>query len=149
VATRPNSITISFTGDSSEYVLSLSNETETIWEYTYGNPGAFDGVGVYISNTPQWIIEVVEYHDLSFAPPDPELFTADSIGLTGWDVTPWIGTKEVTNTSSSPSSIGGTATITFIQAPGKAQNPTPADGTEGVYIRGIDRLRSFQWEAPD
>lgn len=34
-------------------------------------------------------------------------------------------------------------------APGKAQNPTPIDDTEGVNIRGIDRLKKLEWDAPD
>jgi hypothetical protein len=36
-----------------------------------------------------------------------------------------------------------------VAGPGKAKNPIPSDNQEGVYIRGIDRLREFSWEAPD
>lgn len=45
----------------------------------------------------------------------------------------------------------GTAIISIratVVAPGKATNPTPADDTEGVYIRGIDRLTQLTWDAP-
>jgi hypothetical protein len=32
--------------------------------------------------------------------------------------------------------------------PGKAQNPTPSDGTENIKIAGISRIKRLQWEAP-
>lgn len=34
-------------------------------------------------------------------------------------------------------------------APGKAQNPTPADDAENIIIKGIDRLKKLEWDAPD
>ena len=33
-------------------------------------------------------------------------------------------------------------------APGKAQNPTPADDEEDIKLTGISQLKKFQWEAP-
>ena len=47
---------------------------------------------------------------------------------------------------------GGSITYTgyfdTIAAPGKAQNPTPADDEEDIKITGINKLKKFQWEAP-
>jgi hypothetical protein len=33
-------------------------------------------------------------------------------------------------------------------APGKAQNPTPSDGTEDILVTGISRITQLSWEAP-
>lgn len=35
-----------------------------------------------------------------------------------------------------------------VAAPGKAQNPTPSDGTENIKITGGSQLRRLEWEAP-
>jgi len=134
---RPGQIGISFSGDSSEYTLTLSNETGDSWEYTYGNPGVGDGVGVYVSYDPAygWVADVIEYRDSDFYPPDSELFFDHSLGLGAeWWENPWTGTTEVTNYSTSESSIGGTATISWETAPSKPINPTPTDGASDITL---------------